>query len=83
LEFKLVDEENSLEEALKGNVPAGSEILQETAVDRKTGRKATVPYLLKKRAPLTGESITDARVQLEQMGEPYVSLSFDSRGQGF
>jgi preprotein translocase subunit SecD len=80
LEFKLVDEENSLEEALKGNVPAGSEILQETAVDRKTGRKATVPYLLKKRAPLTGESITDARVQLEQMGEPYVSLSFDSRG---
>lgn len=81
LEFKLVDEENSLEEALKGNVPAGSEILQEAAVDRKTGRKTNVPYLLKKRAPLTGESITDARVQLDnQMGEPYVSLSFDSRG---
>ncbi|HYQ60240.1 MAG TPA: protein translocase subunit SecD [Desulfatiglandales bacterium] len=80
LEFKLVDEENSLEDALKGNVPAGSEILQETAVDRKTGRKTTVPYLLKKRSPLTGESITDARVELERMGEPYVSLSFDSRG---
>jgi len=81
LEFKLVDEENSLEDALKGNVPAGSEILQEAAVDRKTGRKTNVPYLLKKRAPLTGESITDARVQLDnQMGEPYVSLSFDSRG---
>jgi len=81
LEFKLVDEENSLEEALKGNVPAGSEILQEAAVDRKTGRKTSVPYLLKKRAPLTGESLTDARVQLDnQMGEPYVSISFDSRG---
>jgi preprotein translocase subunit SecD len=81
LEFKLVDEENSLEDALKGNLPAGSEILQETAVDRKTGRKTTVPYLLKKRSPLTGESITDARVQLDnQMGEPYVSLAFDSRG---
>jgi preprotein translocase subunit SecD len=76
-----VDEENSLEEALKGNLPAGSEILQEAAVDRTTGRKTNVPYLLKKRAPLTGESITDARVQLDtQMGEPYVSLSFDSRG---
>jgi preprotein translocase subunit SecD len=81
LEFKLVDEENSLEDALKGNMPAGSEILQETAVDRKTGRKTSVPYLLKKRSPLTGESITDARVQLDnQMGEPYVSLAFDSRG---
>jgi preprotein translocase subunit SecD len=80
LEFKLVDEENSLEDALKGNVPAGDEILNEAAVDRKTGRKTTVPYLLKKRSPLTGESITDARVELERMGEPYVSLSFDSRG---
>jgi preprotein translocase subunit SecD len=81
LEFKLVDEDNSIEEALKGNVPAGDEILYDTAVDRKTGRKTNIPYLLKKRAALTGESITDARVQLDnRMGEPYVSLSFDSRG---
>ncbi len=81
LEFKLVDEENSLEEALKGNVPPGSEILYQSTTDRKTGRKATIPYLLRKRATLTGESITDARVQLDsQYGEPYVSLSFDARG---
>src|SRR5512139_4004289 len=50
LEFKLVDEENSLEDALKGNIPPGDEILYEAAVDRKTGRKTTVPYLLKKRS---------------------------------
>jgi preprotein translocase subunit SecD len=81
LEFKLLDEENSLEEALKGNVPPGDEILYQSTMDRKTGRKATIPYLLKKRSPLTGESITDARVQLDsQYGEPYVSLSFDARG---
>jgi len=40
-----------------------------------------VPYLLKKRAVLTGEYLTDARVQIDsQYNEPYVSISFDSRG---
>jgi len=80
LEFKLVDEENNIDEALKGTLPTGDEILYEATVDRKTGRKTSIPYLLKKRATLTGDSITDARVQIDQMGEPYVSLSFDSRG---
>lgn len=81
LEFKLVDEENSLEEALKGNMPPGREILYETAIDSKTGRQRKIPYLLKKRTALTGKYITDARVQLDsQYNEPYVSLSFNNKG---
>jgi len=40
-----------------------------------------MPFLLKKRAVLTGEYLTDARVQIDsQYNEPYVSISFDSRG---
>jgi preprotein translocase subunit SecD len=81
LEFKLVDEENNVDEALKGNVPPGSEILHQNMTDRKTGQKKQSPYLLKKRTLLTGEYITDARVSIDsQYGEPYVSLSFDNRG---
>lgn len=81
LEFKLVDEENSLDEALKGNMPAGGEILYHVAVDPKTGAKKNIPYLLKQRTLLTGEVLTDARVQIDsQYNEPYVSLSFDARG---
>lgn len=81
LEFKLVDEENNLDEAVKGNIPAGSEILYNTAFDRGTGRQTKTPYLLKKRTLLTGEYITDAKVQIDsQYGDPYVSLSFDARG---
>ncbi len=81
LEFKLVDEENSVEEALKGNMPPGDEILYEISIDRKTGRQNRIPYLLKKRTLLTGEYITDARVQIDsRYNEPYVSLSFDARG---
>jgi preprotein translocase subunit SecD len=81
LEFKLVDEENSLEDALKGNIPPGREILYQTSTDPKSGRKTRIPYLLKKRTLLTGEYLTDARVQIDsRYNEPYVSLSFNARG---
>jgi preprotein translocase subunit SecD len=81
LEFKLVDEENSLEEALKGNIPPGTEILYDVSADPKTGRQGKIPYLLKRRSLLTGEYLTDARVQIDsQYNEPYVSLSFNRRG---
>ena len=79
LEFKLVDEDNSLEEALRGNIPPGDEILYQ--IKGEAGSKRKIPFLLKKRAVITGEYLTDARVQIDsRYNEPYVSLSFDSRG---
>ena len=76
-----MDEENSLEAALKGNIPPGDEILYQVSVDPKTGHEKKTPYLLKKRTALTGEYLTDARVQIDsQYNEPYVSISFDARG---
>jgi len=79
LEFKLVDEDNSLEEALKGNIPPGDEILYQIKGEPDSQRK--IPFLLKKRAVITGEYLTDARVQIDtHYNEPYVSITFDSRG---
>jgi len=79
LEFKLVDEDNSLEEALRGNIPPGDEILYQ--IEGELGSQKKVPFLLKRRAVLTGEYLTDARVMIDsQYNEPYVSISFDSRG---
>ena len=81
LEFKLVDEDNSVKEALKGNIPTGDEILYQITFDPKTGGQRKSPFLLKKRTLMTGEYITDARVQIDsQYNEPYVSLSFDTTG---
>ena len=81
LEFKLVDEENSLDEAMKGNIPPGREILYQLSFDKKTGHKTKVPFLLKKRTLITGEYLTNAKVQIDsQYNEPYVSLSFNARG---
>jgi preprotein translocase subunit SecD len=81
LEFKLVDEMANIDEALKGNIPEGSEVLYQKSVDRETGRVTTSPIVLKKRAVLTGDVISDAGVAIDtQFNQPYVSLTFDSRG---
>ncbi len=82
LEFKLVDEENDVNAALKGTIPKDDEILYEYDLDPQTGQRiGQVPYLLKKRTLLTGAQLTDARVQIDsQYNEPYVSIAFDKKG---
>jgi preprotein translocase subunit SecD len=81
LEFKLVDDENSLEEALKGNIPPGDEILYQKATDKDTGVVTRRPFLLKKRAMMTGDVLTDARMRIKSdSNEPYVSLDFNAQG---
>ncbi len=82
LEFKLVDEDNDVNAALKGSVPRGSEVLYQYDIDPVTNRKTNqTPFLLKKRTLLTGANLTDARVQIDsQYNEPYVTLDFDRKG---
>ena len=81
LEFKLVDEENSLQEALSGSVPEESEILYTRKENKETGEVTKEPYLLKKRTVLTGETLTGAEVRFDgDFNEPYVALNFNSVG---
>ena len=81
LEFKLLDETHDVNAALKGSLPRGSEILYQVTEDPETNRITRTPYLIKKRTLLTGAHLTDARVQIDsQYGDPYVSLSFDTKG---
>ncbi|HPL62580.1 MAG TPA: protein translocase subunit SecD [Syntrophales bacterium] len=81
LEFKLVDEEGNVEEALRGNIPPGDIILYGSVDEKGTGRRARVPYLLKGRTLLTGSSIEKAEVKIsDRFGEPYVAIKFNSQG---
>jgi len=81
LEFKLVDEEGNLEEALKGHIPEGDVLLYQKAVDPRTGAVSKIPYLLKERTLMTGAYIRDARVAINpQFNEPYVTLQFSDTG---
>ncbi len=81
LEFKLVDDDKSIEDALKGNMPEGDEILYQRASDESTGAVSKKPFLLKKEVIMTGDSITNAEVRIDtQYNEPYVSIEFDKSG---
>jgi preprotein translocase subunit SecD len=81
LEFKLVDEEHGLEEALKGNIPEGSIIAYESRTDRTSGRRSQNPILLKGKSLMTGDALESAKVQIgDRFGEPHVSIKFNAQG---
>jgi preprotein translocase subunit SecD len=82
LEFKLVDEEHSVQKALNGTVPSGAEILYQQKRDPKTGQETKIPYLVKIDAPLTGEYIINAEPRLSSWEDKqaYITITFNSRG---
>ncbi|MBI4641628.1 MAG: protein translocase subunit SecD [Candidatus Tectomicrobia bacterium] len=82
LEFKLVDEEKNITEALKGNIPPDDEILYQKVVNRDTKQVTDrIPYLLKNRVLMTGDVLSNAEVRIDQQfNQPYVSIGFDKTG---
>ncbi len=81
LEFKLVDEEHSLTEALEGKVPEGLEILYQKIMDPQGLVLQRNPFLLEEKTLLTGDVITSAQVRIDpENNEPYVALEFDRAG---
>ena len=82
LEFKLVDEGGDLKKALDGAVPEGDELLYGKTVDPVTKvAKQSSPYLIKSKALMTGDIISDAQISINQdLNEPYVALSFNNVG---
>jgi preprotein translocase subunit SecD len=71
IEFRLVDTEGDIANALNGRVPASSILLTD-----KDGK----PSLLKKRVMLTGDHITDAKSGFDEYSRPQVNISLDSAG---
>lgn len=97
LEFKLVDdeakvaaelpqsilpgEEENLLKQFAERIPEGDEILFEKKVNRETGAVRKIPLLLKKQAALTGDLLSEARVNIDtRFNEPYVSITFNAAG---
>ena len=72
LEYRLVDTEHDVQDALDGRVPVGSALYKE-----RDGR----PILLKRRVIVTGDQITDASAGFDQQsGSPAVFVSLDGQG---
>lgn len=72
LEFKLVDEDHPLTEALKGDIPVGSVIAYQ--------KETREPLLLKQETVLTGDLLEDARVKIGSNNSPYVAINFNKEG---
>ncbi|WP_295885374.1 protein translocase subunit SecD [uncultured Thiohalocapsa sp.] len=72
LEYRLVDTEHDVQDALDGRVPVGSALYRE-----RDGR----PILLNRRVIVTGDQITDASAGFDQQsGSPAVFVSLDGQG---
>jgi preprotein translocase subunit SecD len=96
LEFKMLDEDSQVRldlparvpkdkeadvlKQVEGKLPEGDQVLFERMIDKDTGREYRIPYLVKKRVMLTGDVLSDARVAIGQFNDPYVSITFDSKG---
>jgi preprotein translocase subunit SecD len=81
LEFKLVDDQVvDVPRVVREGPPAGDEVLYQRRVDSTTKAETRVPYVVKQEILLTGDVISDATVRVSEVGEPYVSVAFDSVG---
>ena len=80
LTFQLVDEEASLDNALAGTPPVGTEILYQNKFDPVTSTDSKVPFLIKKQVLLDGSLLIDARVEFDQFQQPQVGIEFNRKG---
>ncbi len=81
LEFKLVDENVNAVTATPSTIPEDDEILYEKKTDPATGAVSETPLVVKRKAMITGDLLTDAQVRIDsQYNQPYVAIEFNSTG---
>ncbi|MBA3041700.1 MAG: protein translocase subunit SecDF [Alphaproteobacteria bacterium] len=74
LSFHMVDMSMPVTEAINGRPPANAEVLY-------SQDDPAVPYLVEKRALVSGENLVDAQASFnQQTSEPVVTFRFDSKG---
>lgn len=72
LEYRKVDTQHDVQNAVNGRVPVGSRLYFE--------RETKAPVLLKRRVIITGDQIVDASSGLDQNGSPSVNITLNGIG---
>ena len=80
LSFHMVDPTASVESALRGNIKRDNKLFYENYKDAVTGETRQIPYVLKKRAVITGEHLAKASSGFDNNNEQAVFISFDAVG---
>jgi preprotein translocase subunit SecD len=81
LEFRMLDEKTTVTQAMASDAPTGSEILYEKVLDPATGNVISkTPMVVKRKVELGGDTIANAKVSVDNMNQPYVSVEFNREG---
>ncbi|MEJ2201176.1 MAG: protein translocase subunit SecD, partial [Desulfuromonadaceae bacterium] len=81
LEFKMVVDDANPEDAVKGILKPGTQLLYEKDVNRQTGQVLEKPLVVYEKIVLTGDLLDDAQVRIDnRFNEPYVAIDFNSVG---
>src|SRR5712691_1571880 len=82
LEFRLLDENTSVETAQAGRLPDTSEILYQRRIDKETKAERKIPYVVQKRTLLSGAELNRAEVQADPNapGNWQVAIEFNAVG---
>ncbi len=79
--YVLPEEEKSLLNKFSGRIGDNNVILFQRVVNKETGMVTKMPILLKKDTLLAGDTLSEARVNIDQrFNEPYVSITFNPAG---
>lgn len=72
---------SKVNELLKADLPVGHELAFEKKTNQATGEEANIPFVVEVVPRITGDDLSDARVQIDQQkNEPYVSMDFKAQG---
>ena len=77
MNFRMVDEATPVEDALRGRIPPGSEMLY--VKDRSVNQQEATPIVIRRRVSVSGDNLVDAQPTFQD-NQPVVSIRFDAVG---
>jgi preprotein translocase subunit SecD len=81
LEFKMLADNADPQEAVKGNLKPGTQLLYQRNVNTQTGAVTETPLVVQSKTVLTGDLLENAQVRIDtRFNEPYVAIDFNSVG---
>jgi len=81
LEFKMVMENASPQDAVAGKLPQGGQLLYERRVDPRSGAVSEIPLVVESKTVLTGDLLSNAQVRIDnRFNDPYVAIDFNAIG---
>lgn len=81
LEFKMVIDNANPQDAVKGILPPGGQLLYEKRVDKQSGVVSETPMVVESKTSLTGDLLSDAQVRIDtRFNDPYVAIEFNPVG---